>query len=142
METSDVRRRVTATIERARQSAAERRARNDEAAREYGQFLDRTAIPLFRQVADCLKPGYAFHVFTPSGSVRLMSDARAEDDLALTLDTTGAHPLVMGEVSVARGRRVAASERPIGPADPVPIRELTESDVLDFLLGGLEQFVR
>ena len=39
MEISDVRRRLTATIEQARRGAAERRTRHDEAAREYGVFL-------------------------------------------------------------------------------------------------------
>ena len=46
------------------------------------------AVPLFRQVANALKAdGYAFTVFTPSGSVRLMSDRVADDYIELTLDT-------------------------------------------------------
>ena len=74
MEISDVRRRLTQTIERAKREAAERRARHDEAARDYAAFLERVAVPVFRQVANVLKTqGYAFRVFTPSDSVRLMS---------------------------------------------------------------------
>lgn len=139
MEISDVRRRLTATIERARQGAAERRARHDEAARDYGVFLDRIAVPMFRQIANVLKTqGYSFRVFTPSGSVRLMSDARSEDYIELSLDTGGEQPVVMGSTSMGRGRRVIESERPIGDQ---AIRDLTEEDVLNFLLKELEPFV-
>ena len=75
METSEIRKRLNQTIERAKRQAAERRARGDEAARAFETFLSTTAVPLFRQVANILRSdGYLFTVFTPSGSVRLMSD--------------------------------------------------------------------
>ena len=75
MEISDVRKRVLETIDRAKRAAAERRVRADEAAREYGVFLERVAVPLFHQLAGALRAeGYLFNVFTPGGSVRLMSD--------------------------------------------------------------------
>ena len=62
MEISEVRRRVRETIDRAKRQAAERRARVDEAAREYAVFLEQIAVPLFRQVANALKAhGYSFH---------------------------------------------------------------------------------
>ncbi len=139
MEISDVRRRLTATIEQARRGAAERRTRHDEAAREYGVFLERIAVPVFRQVANVLKTeGYAFRVFTPSGSVRLMSEARAEDYIDVSLDTSGDQPIVLGSTSLARGRRVVESGRPIGSR---AIRDLSEDDVLGFLLKELEPFV-
>ena len=77
MEISVVRKRVTETIDAAKRTAAERRARADEAARAYSQFLDTIAVPLFRQVADALKASsYPFTVFTPCGAVRLMSDRK------------------------------------------------------------------
>ena len=130
METSEVRRRITAAIERAKRQSADRKSRNDEAAKDYNAFL-RIAVPIFRQVADSLKPaGYAFHVFTPGGSVRLMSDSRAEDYIELTLDTTGDHPAVVGTTSLARGHRVVTSERPVGEG---PVEDLTEDDVLEFV---------
>ncbi len=139
MEISDVRRRLTQTIERARREAAGRRARHDEAAREYALFLERVAVPVFRQVANVLRTeGYAFRVFTPSESVRLMSEARADDYIELSLDTSGGHPSVMGATRLARGRRVVESERRLGTQ---PIPELTEEDVLNFLLTELEPFV-
>ena len=75
METSVLHKRLADTIEAAKRTATERRARAEAASRDYSQFLDLVAVPLFRQVANVLKAsGYSFTVFTPSGSVRLMSD--------------------------------------------------------------------
>jgi hypothetical protein len=102
-------------------------------------FLEHVAIPLLRQVANVLRTeGYPFTVFTPGGSVRLMSDRAAQDYLELTLDTAGDRPLVMGHVSRARGRRVLESERPVAERTPA---ELTEEDVMTFVLKELEPFV-
>jgi len=137
MEIAEVRKRVHATIDRARQQAAERRARGDEAGRAYATFLETVAVPLFRQVANVLRAErYRFTVFTPSGSVRLMSDRAAEDFIELTLDTAGDEPQVVGHVSRSRGRRVTEHERAVGPP-----AALSENDVLDFLLKELESFV-
>ena len=139
MEISEVRQRVLLTIDRAKRGAAERRQQSDEASREYDVFLDRIAVPLFRQVANALKvENYHFTVFTPGGSVRLMSDRSPEDFIELTLDTAGERPIVTGHCSRARGRRVLESERAINEG---PVRELTEDDVLRFLLQELEPFV-
>ena len=140
MEISDVKKRVLETIDRAKRNAAERRARIDEAGREYEVFLDQVAVPLFRQAANVLRAeGYVFTVFTPGGSVRLMSDRAAEDYIELVLDTTDDPPRVMGRASRGRGRRVLESERPIGA--PGPVRDLTEDDVLRFVMQELERFV-
>jgi hypothetical protein len=137
MEISAVKRSVTDTIERARRRAGERRARADEAGRAYDRFLDAIAVPLFRQVANVLRAdGYLFTVFTPAGSVRLMSDRHAEDFIELLLDTTGERPIVVGHVSRSRGRRVDETDRDLG--DPAGI---TEEDLLAFLLKELEPFV-
>jgi hypothetical protein len=139
MEISHIKRQVLETIGSARKSAADRRARSDQAAREYEVFLEHVAIPLLRQVANVLRTeGYPFTVFTPGGSVRLMSDRAAQDYLELTLDTAGDRPLVMGHVSRARGRRVIESERPVAERTPA---ELTEEDVMTFVLKELEPFV-
>lgn len=137
MEISLVRRRLTETIERAKKQAAERRGRTDQASREFEVFLQKIAVPLFRQVANALKvDGYTFTVFTPSGSVRLMSDRAAEDYIEVTLDTSDDPPRVMGQTSRNRGRRVIDAERAIGTPDT-----MTEEDVLEFLLKELEAFV-
>jgi hypothetical protein len=137
MEISVVRKRLTETIDRAKKQAADRRGRSDQASRDFEVFLQKVAVPLFRQVANALKAdGYAFTVFTPSGSVRLMSDRTAEDYIELTLDTSDDPPRVMGQISRTRGRRVIDTERSIGAPDA-----LTEEQVLDFLLKELEAFV-
>lgn len=139
MEISDVKRRVGETIERAKRRAAERRARADEASREYAAFLDRVAVPLFRQTANVLKAqGYPFNVFTPGGSVRLISEKQPEGYVELTLDTSGDEPAVMGRSGRARGRQVVESEHPIGAG---PVRSLGEEEVLGFILKALEPLV-
>ncbi len=139
MEVSDVRRSVLETIERARREAAGRRELIDEAAREYARFLDAVAVPLVRQIAGVLKAqGYAFTVFTPGGSVRLASDKTPEDYIELALDTTGPKPLVIGRSSHAHGRRIVEGERPVAGG---PIRDITEEQLLAFLLKELEPLV-
>jgi hypothetical protein len=140
MEISEVKKRVLDTIERAKRTAAERRTRVDEAAREYEVFLERVAVPVFRQIANVLRAeGYLFNVFTPAGSVRLMSDRSAEDYIELRLDTSGDDPRVLGHASRSRGRRVTESEWPL--ADRDAIRDLTEDDVMRFAMKELEPFV-
>jgi hypothetical protein len=140
MEISDVRKKVLDTIDRSRRAAAERRARADEASRDYGVFLETIAVPLMRQVANALRAeGYTFNVSTPGGSVRLSSERSAEDYIELTLDTTGETPAVLGHVSRSRGRRVLESERPIHPGGS--IAAITEADLLSFVAKELEPFV-
>lgn len=139
MEISQVRQRLNDTIERARRAAGERRSKNDQASRAYDLFLQDRAIPLFRQVANVLRAaGYQYSVFTPGGSVRLMSDRAAEDFIELSLDTTGDEPAVMGHVSRARGRRIVESEQAIGARD---IENISEEQLLEFLQRALEPFV-
>ena len=139
METSEVRQRVQQANDRAKRAAADRRALSDEAAREFDAFLERVAAPLFRQVANALRAaGYGFTVFTPGGSVRLMSDKTAEDFIELTLDSSGTRPVVMGRTSRGRGRRVVESERPVAEG---PVRDITEDRLLSFLVEELEPFV-
>jgi hypothetical protein len=139
VETSVVRQRLNQLIDRAKRSASERRARNDEAGRAYTRFLDQTAIPLFRQVAGSLKAStYNFTVFTPGGSVRLMSDKSAQDYIEVSLDTAGDTPIVMGHTSRARGNRVLESERPVAEK---AVADLTDDDLLEFLLKEIEPFV-
>jgi hypothetical protein len=124
-------------MERSRQRAAQRRARSDAATGAFGPFLDTIAIPLMRQVASVLKAeNYTFTVFTPGGSVRLMSDRSAEDFIELALDTSGDDPQVVGHTSRSRGHRVLQSERALGAPE-----SLSEEEVLQFLLEAIEGFV-
>lgn len=137
MEISDIKRQVVETIERAKRQAAERRTRTDEAARAYDVFLEQTAIPIFKQVSNVLRAeGFTFTVFTPGGSVRLMSDRATEDYIELAFDATGDEPVVTGHSSRSRGRRVVQSERPIGSPAAV-----TEENVLTFVLKELQPLV-
>jgi len=138
MESSTVRNRLNLVIDAAKRSAAARRARNEEGARSYERVLEFT-VPLFRQVAQALKVnGYLFSVFTPGGGVKLMSDRSPEDYIEVSLDTSGEQPTVMGHVSRTKGRRVIESEHPVAQK---PVGELTEEDVLEFLLKEIEPFV-
>jgi hypothetical protein len=139
MEVSDVRKRAREAIERARRQAAARRSRNEEAERAFEQLLESVAVPLFRQLANVLKlEGYPFSVFTPAGSVRLMSDRSGEDYIELALDTSGDAPRVLGRVGRSRGRRVINDERVVASGAP---ESITEEDVLAFVLKVLEPFV-
>ena len=96
-------------------------------------------MPLVRQIANVLKAdGYPFTVFTPSGSVRLMSDRRAEDYIELTFDTSGDTGRVVGHSSHLRGKNVIESEQAVASGKPSSI---TEEELLDFLMKELEPLV-
>jgi hypothetical protein len=137
MDIADVKKQVLRTIERARRGSAERRVRTDAAARAYETFLERTAVPVCRQVSNVLRAeGYVFEVFTPAGSVRLMSDRNADDYIELVLETSGDQPLVTGRTSQRRGHRTLQAEAVLG--DPAV---LGEDEVIAFVLKALEPFV-
>jgi hypothetical protein len=139
METSEVRKRIRSTFEAAKRTAAARRAKMDDAARDYPAFLESVAAPLFRQAATILKAeGYPFGVFTPAGGVRLMSERSSDDYIELILDTSGETPVVLGRSRRGRGSRIVESEQPIGAG---AVREVTEAQVLDFLADALTPFV-
>jgi hypothetical protein len=140
MEVSEIRRRLRASIEAAKRDAQERRIRSDKAAQEYGDFLRERAVPLFQTVTSALlAEGHRFRIFTPADSVRLASEASGEDYIEIALDTSADPPLVVGRTSRGRGRRQIASERPVN--EDVPIADLTDEDVLAFLLTELTPFL-
>ena len=137
MEVSVVRRRLTETIERAKKRAAERRARSDEAGTAYSRFLEFTAVPLFRQIANVLRAdGYLFNLFTPPGGVGVMSDRRPEDRIELRLETSGDEPHLVLHSSRTWGGGVIDSEKAIG--DPAKV---TEDELFDAVMTELEPFV-
>jgi hypothetical protein len=139
MEIADVRKRVHESMERAKKRAAERRAETDRVSRAYDVFLRQKAVPLVRQIANVLKSeGYGFSLFTPTGSVRLMSDRTAEDFIEISLDTSTGTSRVVGQVSRSRGRRVVDAEHVIASGNPEAI---SEEELLAFLLRELEPFV-
>src|SRR5215203_6458726 len=140
MEISDIRRRLRAGIEAAKKDAQERRVRSDEAGRQYELFLRERAVPLFHSVGSALvAEGHRFKVFTPADSVRLASESSGEDYIEIALDTTADPPVVVGRSSRGRGRRQISTERPV--KDDIPIDQITEEDVLAFLLVELTPFL-
>jgi hypothetical protein len=140
MEVSEVRRRLLTAIEKARHAAAERRVRNDAAARDYQMFLVERATPLFHQFAAALAgEGRAFKVSTPAGSIRLSAERAPEEFIELVLDDSSDPPAVVGRMTRGRGRRMISTERAVGGG--APVADLTEEDVLTFLLEEIVPFV-
>lgn len=144
MEVSVVRQRVRELLERSKRPAedrrAVRRAQMDAATQEYDAFLERIAVPLFKQVANVLKvEGHQFSVFTPGGSVRLMGERSIDDYIEVALDTNGSAPKLVGRASRSRGGNVMQTELVLNATSD--ISALTDEDVLGFLLSELEDFV-
>jgi hypothetical protein len=140
MEVSDVRRRLRAVIEEGKRRAAERRTRNDEAARAYETLLPGVAIPAFHAVAQALVgESYRFKVLTPGQAVRLTPEFSQEDFIELTLDTTGDSPVLLLTSSRGRGRRQTVTERPL--FDGRALAEISEDDVVLAVLDALPPFI-
>jgi hypothetical protein len=140
IEPADVRRRLLQRIEAVRREAAARRGAVSDAEREYERFLDERAVPVFRTLAAALRAeGAAFQVFTPAGSVRLASERSRDDFIELALDTTRDRVEVVGRTSVTRGSRLLSDERPV--REGAEVRDLTEEDVLEFVLKVIGPFV-
>ena len=112
----------------------------DAATREYEMFLERIAVPLFKQVANVLRAeNYQFDVFTPGGSVRLMAARGNDDYIELTLDTKGPAPKLLGRSSRSHGGNVTQAELVLNAT--ADIGTLTDEDVLAFVLSELEGFL-
>lgn len=140
MEISEVRQRLKQTIDRSRRAAAERRKGTDAAATAYENFLERVAMPVFKQFAAALRAErHLFQVFTPGGGLRLASERSSEDFIEVLLDLSGDEPVVLGRVSYARGSRVMSHEAPL--LHERHIVDITEEDVLRFLLREIQPFV-
>jgi hypothetical protein len=140
VEVSEVRRQLRHAIDRAKARAQRKRNDAAEAERAYATFLDEIATPTTRMLASVLKAeGYPFTVSTPSGGVRLASDRGRDDYIELTLDASGDKPTVVGRVRHTRGSRTLEDERPI-KAGAAP-QDLTEGDVLSFLVASLEPWL-
>jgi hypothetical protein len=144
METSVVRQRVLDVLQQTKRPAAERRASRkaqmDQATREYEAFLERIAVPLFKQLAQALRAeGYQFDVFTPGTSVRLMAGRGNDDYIEIVLDTKGSAPKVVGRSRHAHGGDVTETELVLNVTSD--IGTLTDEDLLGYLLSELESFV-
>jgi len=140
MEVSHVNKRVTIAIERARASAQTRRQTAASAEKAYGVFLETLATPVTRQVANALKvAGIAFTLGTPGGGLRLAADRGRDDFIEFVLDASGDIPQAAGRISLSRGSRTIDEVVPVKPG--AAIEELTEEDVLEFLVRALEPWL-
>jgi hypothetical protein len=139
-EVAEVRRRVCITIDRAKQTAAARRARADVDEELGRKFIQHVATPVAQQVVSVLKAeGFHYSLSTPLGAVRLVSERHREDFIDLALDATQDPVTIMTLVSHVRGQRVSTTERPLYPGHSID--QLTEDHVLEFLLEALQVFV-
>ncbi len=135
-----IRKRLRSEIEHARRSAAERRDRARTATRQYELFLDSTAIPTFRQLANVLRAeGIPFEVQTPAGGVRLVPDRNRDDGIALELDTTRDPPQVVLSSSHTWGSRIRRNERPVN--ERTAIDRISDEDLLDRLFEELRPWL-
>src|SRR5262245_15303596 len=140
MEVSDVRRRLRGAIDEARRRTAERRARNDEAARAWEQILSGTAVPLFQTLASALvAEGYRFKVLTPGDTVRLSLERSAEEFVELALDTQRDEPALLVRSTHGRGRRMLSSERIV--REGAAVATVTEDELTSAVLEELVPFV-
>jgi hypothetical protein len=124
----------------ARDRAQKRRQRAADAEAAYDGFLTHVATPLARQVANALNAeGYAFTVSTPGRGLRLALDRGRDDFIELALDTSADEPIVVGRTRRTRGSRTIEDERPIKSGAPPD--QLSEQDVLEFLVSALEPWL-
>jgi hypothetical protein len=140
VEVSEVRRQLKHALERARARAQQQRQHAAEAERAYAAFLEDVATPTTRMMANVLKAeGFLFTVSTPSGGLRLASDRGRDDYVEFALETDGDRSVVVGRIRRTRGSRTIEDERPIKAG--VAPQELTDADVLAFLVGALEPWL-
>ncbi len=127
-------------ITEARERGRGRRELTAEAERAYGAFLQNVATPVTQQVASALKAENRFFtVHTPSGGLRLAAERGQDDFIEFELDMSGERAQVVGRVRYTRGSRTLDGTLPIKPG--VSPSELTDGDVLEFLLQALEPWL-
>lgn len=136
-----VRKRVRTAIEQARRDQAERRERVAEAKNIYENFLQNSAVPIFRMLANVMKSegNLNFEVMTPAGGVRLQSERQRDDSIELELDTTADPPQPLVTITRVRGSRIVQSDRSIKGSNPLV--QLTEGDVIEMLLEELRPWL-
>jgi hypothetical protein len=78
-------------------------------------------------------------VFTPGGGLQLASDRHRDDYIEFAFDGEADPPQATARISYTRGSRTRSEERPI-KAGATP-DELSEEDVLAFLLSALEPWL-
>ena len=137
MEISDVRRRTRDAIEQWKRQSAERRARQDAAARAWSAVLTRVVVPVTQQISQVLRAeGYPVQVFTPADRVRISAERSGEDYVELSLETDGSDAVLVAHSSRQRGRETIADERVLVRGAEA-IAALRDEELLDYLLESL-----
>jgi hypothetical protein len=140
LDVTEVRRRLVQTIDQIKKDTATRRQATDRATADYHTFLTEIATPVCRHFVTALRAqGLGFRLSTPAGSIKMTSDRSAGDEIELTLDPERHPPTAIGRVSYGRGSRLLEEERPI--REDKPVGELTDEDVLAFLLSAIPPFI-
>ena len=140
MDVANIRKRLKSEIDQARRGAAERRERAKTATRAYEEFLNDTAVPVFRQIATVLRAeGIPFEVQTPAGGVRLVSDRSRDDQISLELDTTQDPPQLTLTAWRSWGGRVLQTERAV--KERTPVERITEDDLFERLVDELRPWL-
>jgi len=135
-----VRKRLRQTMDTARREAAGRRERRDTAEKAFEQFLEDTATPVFRALANALRgEGVPFEVMTPSNAVRLVPDRNRDEGIALELDTTSDPPVAMLSVTKGRGSRITRSEQALKGG--APMVQISEDDLVEQMLEELKPWM-
>lgn len=136
-----IRKRVQRVLEQARRDSADRRARLQEAQKNYDEFLEARAIPAFRAVAMVLKSeGQPWEVMTPLGEVRMSPERHRDDAIALSFDPTLDPPQPVVHVTRGRGGRLIQRERVVREGI-VAAEALSEDDVVDMLLEEIRPWL-
>ncbi len=137
MEVAELRQQILREIERAQAKAVERRQSGDAAHTSYARFIVEVAGPLVVQAVQIMRAErLPFQAQTPAESVRIASDASADDFIEFVLDTSVRPPRVLGRSSVAVSRHnVVVEEVPIAPG--TAIGELKDTDLLPFLIPAI-----
>ena len=83
--------------------------------------------------------GIGFTLGTPGGGLRLAADRGRDDFIEFLLDASGDVPQAAGRISLSRGSRTLDEVRAVKPG--TAIEDLTEDDVLEFLVRALEPWL-
>lgn len=135
-----VRKRLRQAIDIAKRDAVGRRERADTARQTFEIFLEGTATPVFRTVANALRgEGIPFEVMTPTDAVRLAPERNRDEGIVLELDATTDPPIAMISVTKGRGSRMTRNERPV--KDGAALNEITEEDLTTLLLDELKPWI-
>lgn len=140
LDVAEVRRRVRLRIETLKHDAAQHRVQVGAATASFGPWLERAAVPLFRQFANVLRAeGLLFRVLTPAGLVRLEAVRSADDFLEVRLDAERRPVAIVLRRGYSRGSHRFTDERVL--AEGIDYSHVSATDVLDALVEDAAPFL-